>query len=138
MKRQYPRPQSQRQLRVGENIRHALSVVLNRGELRDPALSGRSVTVTEVRCSPDLRNATVFVVPLGGGDEAEVLDGLQHAAPYLRGVVNGAVVLKYSPRLVFEYDRPFDEAGHIQDMLDDPKVARDLAHDPGSGDDGAA
>ena len=138
MKRQHPRTQSQRQLRVGETIRHALSLVLNRGDLRDPALAGRSVTVTEVRCSPDLRNATVFVVPLGGGDEAEVLKGLQHAAPYLRGVVNGSVALKYSPGLTFEYDRTFDEASHIQEVLDDPKVARDLAHDPEPGNDGAA
>ena len=126
------RPAGQRQLRVGETIRHALSELLVRGSLRDPALRGRSITVTEVRCSPDLRNATVYVVPLGGGgaegggEAGEVVAALQRSAPYLRGRVNEAVALKYSPRLTFALDTSFDEARRIQEVLDTPAVARDL------------
>ena len=108
---------SQRQLRVGEDLRHALAEVLNRGELRDPALSGVSITVSEVRASPDLRNATAFVMPLGGGDTAEVLAALSRAAPFLRGRVARMMRLRYTPAFRFEADTTYDEASRIDALL---------------------
>ena len=132
MNRPRPQPASQRQLRVGESIRHALSEILARCDLRDPAVNGRSITVTEVQCSADLRSAIVFVVPLsitGSSslrDLEEVVAGLQRSAAFLRGQINQAVVLKYSPRITFSLDTTFDEARRIQDVLDNPLVARDL------------
>ena len=132
MNRPRPQPASQRQLRVGESIRHALSEILARCDLRDPAVNGRSSTVTEVQCSAALRSAIVFVVPLSItgssslGDSEEVVAGLQRSAAFLRGQINQAVVLKYSPRIKFSLDTTFDEARRIQDVLDNPLVARDL------------
>ena len=126
------RPPSQRQLRVGEELRHALARVLERGDLRDPALEGRAITVTEIRVSPDMRNATAFVVPLGGGDKETVDDivrALGRARPYLRHQVASSVTLKYVPDFSFVADTSFDEAGHIDTLLRQPNVARDLAHD---------
>ncbi len=117
---------SQRQLRVGEVIRHTLSEILARGDVRDPALVGVSVTVTEVRPSPDMRNATVFCSPLGGQHEEEVVDGLNRCRAYLRGQVGHAVSLKFTPQLTFLLDRSFDEAEHIGDLLRSTEVARDL------------
>ena len=131
---------SQRQLRVGEELRHALAWILERGELRDPGLSGLTVTVTEVRISPDLRNATAFVIPLGGGDSTDdVVDALNRAVPFLRRQIAKTVKLKYLPELNFIADPSFDEARRINDLLADPMVARDLAPDDGTGgqDDGA-
>jgi ribosome-binding factor A len=112
------RTPSQRQLRVGEQVRHAISSVIERGELRDPDLDGVSVTVTEVRLSPDLRNATIFVVPLGGGDALEILTPLRRATPFLRHRVAEMVHLKYVPDLKFEADLSFDYADRIQNKLD--------------------
>ena len=132
MNRPRSQPASQRQLRVGESIRHALSEILARCDLRDPAVNGQSITVTEVQCSADLRSAIVFVVPLSItgssslGDLEEVVAGLQRSAAFLRGQINQAVVLKYSPRIKFSLDTTFDEARRIQDVLDNPLVARDL------------
>lgn len=130
MIRHSSRPATQRQLRVGESIRHVLSDVLARGDLRDSALSGRSITVTEVRCSPDLRQAMVFVLPLGSAigstESAEVVAGLQRSAAFLRGRVNKLVVLKFSPSLTFRLDDSFALADRIQKVLDTPDVARDL------------
>ena len=123
---------SQRQLRVGEEIRHALARIFERGILRDPALSGVSVTVTEVRVSPDLRNALVFVMPLGGGDAAAVAEALGRAGSFLKREVARSVHLKYVPNLTFEADASFDYAGHIDSLLHEPDVARDL--DDGAGD----
>ena len=124
---------SQRQLRVGEELRHALAWVLERGEIRDPGLSGLTVTVTEVRISPDLRNATAFVMPLGGGDStADVVDALNRAKPFVRRQIAKAVKLKYLPGLNFIADPSFDEARRINDLLADPVVARDLATDDGT------
>lgn len=123
---------SQRQLRVGEEIRHALSGVFMREEFRDPALAHVTLTVTEVRASPDLRNATAFVVPLGGLDTAErkeVLKGLRRVAPFLRSQIAKAIHLKFAPMLSFQYDQSFDEASHIDELLRSPEVARDLHHD---------
>ncbi len=115
-----------RLLRVSENIRHALSDILGREDLRDPALGSVSITVSEVRTSPDLRNATVYVLPLGGENQEEVLKALNRAAPYLGGLLSRSVHMKYMPRLKFVADETFDESGHINTLLQNPKVARDL------------
>lgn len=119
---------SQRQLRVGEEVRHALARVLERGNIRDPGLAGVSVTVTEVRVSPDLRNATAFVVPLGGGETEPVLAALNRARPYLRRAIGQAVKLRSVPDLKFEADASFDTAARIDSLL---KAAA-----PGSGTNG--
>ena len=131
MTRRVERGPSQRQLRVGEELRHALAWILERGEVRDPDLKGVSVTVTEVRVSPDLRNATVFVLPLGGGETAAVVTGLTRARPFLRRQVANAVRLKFVPDIRFRADPSFDEARRIDTLLRDPAVARDLVGDRG-------
>lgn len=123
---------SQRQLRVGEELRHALAEVIGRGELRDPALSGVSITVSEVRASPDLRNATAFVMPLGGGDTADVLAALNRAAPFLRGRVARIVRLKYAPAFRFEADITFDEVSRIDALLRDAKSDEANSDDNGA------
>ncbi|MBI4185169.1 MAG: 30S ribosome-binding factor RbfA [Proteobacteria bacterium] len=120
------RAPSQRQLRVGEELRHALAGVLERGELNDPALRSRGVTVTEVRMTPDLRVATAFVVPLGGGDSESLLAALRRARPFLRTLIARAVALKFVPDLRFEADKSFDAAERIERLLQEPRVARDL------------
>ena len=117
---------SQRLLRVGEAIRHALAEVLAREELRDPALAGVSVTVSEVKPSPDLRNASVFVLPLGGRDKGEVLQGLGRCAPFLRGQVAKRVRLKFTPELHFRLDDRFERADRISKLLNDERVRADL------------
>ena len=108
---------SQRQLRVGEELRHALAWILERGEVRDPGLDGVMVTVTEVRMSPDLRNATAYVVPTGGGDAAPVVEALNRARPFLRRTVAHAVRLKFAPELRFAADETFDQAERIDWLL---------------------
>jgi len=120
---------SQRQLRVSEEIRHILAGILMRGELRDPALVGVSVTVSEVRISPDLKNATVYSLPFGKGSVPEVMKGLNRSAPYLRSQVGQALTLRYAPTLTFVPDLSFDEAKHIDELLRSEKVARDLKND---------
>lgn len=120
---------SHRLLRVGENLRHALSEIFARGEIRDPSLDGVSVTVTEVRCSPDLRNATVFVMPLGGVNERDVVDGLNRNCKYIRGQLSRMVSMKYLPTLKFTSDGSFGEADHIEQLLHSPHVAQDLNKD---------
>lgn len=117
---------SQRQLRIGEELRHALVAILERGDLRDPAVAGHAITVTEARIGSDLRTATVFVVALGGEGTDEVVAGLNRAAPAIRHQLAGYLHLKYLPSLVFRRDRSFDEARRIDDLLRDPAVARDL------------
>lgn len=117
---------SQRQLRVGEEIRHELADLLRRGDFRDPELSALNVTVTEVRLSPDLRNATAFITPLGGGGAEQAVRALKRAAPYLRGQVARAMKLRYAPHLFFEADTSFDYASHINELLHAPEVLRDL------------
>ena len=126
---------SQRQLRVGEEIRHALSEILRRAHFRDPVLAEASVTVTEARVSPDLRNATVFVMPLGG-DIEPVVEALNRASAFLRGQLADAVRLKYMPKLNFVHDESFDEANRIDALLHSEAVRRDL--DPAARDDGDA
>lgn len=120
------KPPGQRQLRVGEEIRHALASVFERGDLRDPELAGRPLTVTEVRVSPDLRNATVFVVPLGGGDVAPLLAGLKRSKPFLRHALAKSVDLRMVPDLWFEADRSFEQVSRIEAILAKPEVRRDV------------
>ena len=120
------RAASHRMLRIGENIRHALSEVLARGDLAEPALKGVSITVTEVKCSPDMRNATVFVMPLGGVHLGDTLDGLNRCRKYLRGQLGRLVRMKYVPTLNFKADASFGEADRIEELLRSPHVAQDL------------
>ena len=122
------KPPSQRQLRVGEEIRHALADLFRRGDFHDPELAELNVTVTEVRISPDLRNATAFVTPLGGGPMDETLTALRRAAPFLRGQIARAINLRHAPTLSFEADTSFDYAGRIDDILHSPAVARDVGY----------
>lgn len=117
---------SQRQLRVGELVRHALADVLTRGEAQDEVLASHPVTVPEVRMSPDLRLATVYVMPLGGRDQQAVLAALERNKKYLRGEVVRRVNLKFAPELRFRIDDRFDEAERIDRLLRSPEVARDL------------
>jgi len=127
-----PEGRSVRLLRVGEQVRHALSDVLARGDVHDETLASHSVSITEVRMSPDLRHATVFVKPLLGADEEEVLKALRKNVRYLRGEVSRRVNTKYAADLKFLTDESFDEGSHIDALLRSPAVARDLA----GGDDG--
>ena len=124
-----PEGRSVRLLRVGEQVRHALSEVLMRGDVHDETLASHSVSITEVRMSPDLRHATVFVKPLLGADENEVLAALKRHVRYLKGEVARRVNTKYAANLKFLPDESFDEGGRIDRILRDPKVARDLATD---------
>jgi ribosome-binding factor A len=118
---------SQRQLRVGEELRHALADVLRRGDFRDPELQNLNVTVTEVRISPDLRNATAFITPLGGGQVGETVAAMRRAAAFFRSQIAREVKLRYVPTLSFEADTSFEYADHINRLLHEPDVARDLS-----------
>jgi ribosome-binding factor A len=117
----------QRPLRVGEAIRHALSAIFQREELRDPGLAGVTVTVSEVRVSPDLRHARVFVSSLGGLHEDEMVKALRHAQSFLRKRLGEQVPLRYVPELTFQLDDSFAEADRIGALLHRPDVARDLS-----------
>ena len=121
-----PEGRSVRLLRVGEQVRHALSAILLRGDVHDETLASHLVSVTEVRMSPDLRHATVFVKPLLGSDEQEVLAALKKHVRYLRAEVAKRVNTKYAADLEFLPDESFDEGGRIDRLLRDPKVARDI------------
>lgn len=110
---------SQRQLRVGEELRHILSGLLMRGDLRDPALSGVSITVTEVRVTPDLRHATAFVMPLAGAEEEAVAKALKRATPFLRSRMGQGLRMRHTPELVIELDRSFARAERMDRLLDD-------------------
>lgn len=125
---------SQRQLRVGEELRHALARILARGELRDPHLAEVSLTVTEVRISPDLKSATAFVVPLGGGELGSVIDALNHAAGFLRSQLGQEIELRHTPRLSFQPDHSFDEAARINALLHHPRVAQDVEAEDSEGE----
>src|ERR1700738_472007 len=117
---------SQRALRAGELIRHALAEILSRGEVHDPVIETHLITVPEVRMSPDLRLATVYVMPLGGTDEKDVLAALDRNKRYLRGEVAHRVNLKFAPDIRFRIDEAFDEAERIEKLLHTPRVQRDL------------
>src|ERR1051326_5461512 len=129
------RPPSQRQLRVGEELRHRLPELLRPGELRDPALHDANITVTEVRLSPDLRNATAFVMPLGGANAEEILAGLRRSAPFLKSRLARLIELRHMPNLTFAFDCAFDSAARISALLARPEVERDLHPDPDPEDD---
>ena len=118
---------SQRQLRVGELIRHELSDMLSRGDIHDPIVEAHMITVPEVRMSPDLRLATIYVMPLGGRDEHEVLGALDRNRRYVRGEIARRVNLKFAPEIRFRIDERFDEAERIEKLLRTPVVQRDLS-----------
>jgi ribosome-binding factor A len=120
-------------LRVGEELRHALARILGRAAFDDPALAATSFTVTEVRMSADLQEATAFVVPLGGGGLDDSVAALNRAAGFIRGQVAREVVLRHCPRLAFAADRSFDNARRVQAVFERPHVRRDL--DAGAADD---
>ena len=126
MTRKQGKPPGQRQLRVGEEIRHALVRILERGHIRDPDVAGRPITITEVKVSPDLRAATVFFVPLGGGETATLVAGLKRVRAYLRHELAQAVLMRVAPELWFEVDLGFEVASRIEAILHRPEVRRDL------------
>ena len=120
---------SQRQLRVGELIRHELADMFSRGDIHDPVLQTHLITVPEVRMSPDLRLATIYVMPLGGRDATQVLDALERNKRYVRGEISRRVNLKFAPEIRFRADERFDEAERIEKLLRTPVVQRDLSRD---------
>lgn len=117
---------SQRQLRVGELIRHALADILSRGQIADPDLDGVVITVPEVRMSPDLKNATALVMPLGGRDTKKVMAGLERSRKWFRGQIARRVNLKFAPDVRFRLDTRYDDDDAVTQMLHRPEVARDL------------
>ena len=123
---------SQRQLRVGELVRHAMAELLSRGEVHDPVIETHLITVPEVRMSADLRLADIYVMPLGGRDADKVIAALEHNRKFLRGEIAQRINLKFAPDIRFHIDNRFDEAERIDRLLRSPKVARDL----GPGEDG--
>jgi ribosome-binding factor A len=123
---------SQRQLRVGELIRHALADILSRGQVNDPDLDGRIITVPEVRLSPDLKIATVYVMPLGGADGKIVVKALARNVRYIKGLLAKQMRdMRFMPELRFRFDEQFDEAARIDRLLHDPRVKRDTAKSAG-------
>jgi ribosome-binding factor A len=121
---------SQRQLRAAELVRHALVDIVARENLRDPDLQGASITIGEVRASPDLKHMTAFVSALGPADPHRIAEGMTRCAAFLRGRLARAVALRFTPELHFEADMSYDEARHIDELLSSPEVARDLASPP--------
>ena len=118
---------NQRPLKVGEEIRRAIADVLIRGEVHSIDLFGASITVSEVRVSPDMKNATVFIMPLAGEQKEEKLEALRVASPEIRYLVSKKVRLRYMPKLFFQLDNSFEEAERINKLLKQPEVARDLS-----------
>src|SRR5215475_12307615 len=131
---------SQRQLRVGEALRHALAQVLRENEIRDPELEGVSVTVTQVKPSPDMRYATVYCEPLGGQHAKEMVAALNRHKGFLRGEMGHLIAMKFTPELRFVEDESFAEAQKIETILKSPEVQRDLTatHDGEEDEDGPA
>jgi ribosome-binding factor A len=126
---------SQRQLRVGETIRHALAELLVRGEIHDDTIASHVITVTEVRMSPDLKMATAYIMPLGGADLKPVLAALEKNCKFIRSEVAHAVNLKFAPDIRFREDETFEEAMRIERLLHSPKVRQDIEKDPNAGQD---
>ena len=120
-----PKAPTQRMLRVAEMIRHKLADMLTRGDIHDDVLAGHVITIPEVRMTPDLRTATVYVMPLGGKDVQVVIKALATHARFIRGEVARAVNLKFAPELRFRQDQSFEEATRIDRLLDSPKVRQD-------------
>ena len=129
MKKQARVGPSQRQLRVAEEIRHVLAGLFERRDFRDPELAAASLTVTEVRMSPDLRLATIYVMPLGGRDAEAVIEAFERNKRYVRGEIARRVNLKFAPEIRFHIDERFDEAERIEKLLRTPAVRRDLDGD---------
>src|ERR1700690_3790492 len=125
--RAQPAGGSQRQLRVGELIRHELAGMLSRGDVHDPVIETHMITVPEVRMSPDLRLATIYVMPLAGRDQTDVLEALERNARYMRGELARRVNLKFAPEIRFRIDERLKEAERIEKLLRTPDVKRDLA-----------
>ena len=128
-KKSGPKPPSQRQLRVSEEVRHVLSGIFTRGEFRDPDLADILITVTEVRMSPDLKHATAFVTRLGRTDIEAKLPALRRAAPYFRALVAHEMRLRVAPDVSFQPDTALEYAMHINQLLRAPEVAKDLAEE---------
>lgn len=127
MKSERAKGPSQRQLRVGEQVRHALSDVLQRGEVRDDVVETTVISISEVRMSPDLKLATAFVSPLGAKDDDAVVEALNRNARFIRGRVSGALrQMKFMPEFRFRLDTSYDNFARINDLLKSPEVARDL------------
>ena len=117
---------SQRQLKVGEEIRFAISEVLLRGETHIPQLESASIIISQVKISPDLKNATAYITPLGGEKTQEICKILNEASPLIRKCMNKRIILKYSPKLHFKIDKTFEIAGRINEILHSPEVLKDL------------
>jgi len=132
--RDHPAGASQRQLRVGELVRHAIAEMLARGEVHDPVIEGHMITVPEVRMSADLKLATIYVMPLGGRDADAVLAALERNKRFLRGEIAHHVNLKFAPEIRFRVDERFDEAERIEKLLRTPEVQRDLESKPADED----
>jgi len=128
---------SVRLLRVGENVRHAIADVLARGEVEHQDIGATPVSVTEVRVSPDLRNATVFVMPLGGDPGGKIVSALRSEAGHIRGLISPRLAQKYMPKLSFKMDESFDAASTVEGLLRDPHVAQDLHINEESDDEAA-
>ena len=120
---------SQRQLRVGELVRHAMSEMLTRGDVHDPVIEGHLITVPEVRMTSDLRLATIYIMPLAGRDTNEVLAAFERHKKFLRGEIAHRVNLKFAPDIRFRVDERFEEAERIDKLLRSPAVKRDLEHE---------
>ena len=118
---------TQRQLRVGELIRHELADMLSRGDIHDPVIEAHMITVPEVRMTADLRLATIYIMPLGGRDEKDVIAAFERNKRYVRGEIARRVNLKFAPEIRFRVDERFDEAERIEKLLRTPEVRRDLA-----------
>ena len=125
-----PETRSVRLLKVGEQVRHVISELLMRQEVHDEVLSAHAISITEVRMSPDLRHASVFVKPLLGSDEAKVLKALRTNTAYFQKEVAGKLKLRFAAKLKFLPDESFDEAARIESLLRHPKVVRDLGDGP--------
>src|ERR1700739_1309810 len=125
---------SQRQLRVGELIRHELAALLSRGDIHDPVIEQHMITVPEVRMSPDLRLATIYIMPLGGRDEEDVIAALERNKRFVRGEIARRVNLKFAPEIRFRIDERFDEAERIEKLLRTPVVQRALESEDESDD----
>jgi ribosome-binding factor A len=117
---------SQRQLRVGELIRHELADMLSRGDIHDPVIEAHMITVPEVRMTPDLRSAMIYLMPLGGRDKQDVIAAFERNKRYIRGEIARRVNLKFAPEIRFRVDERFDEAERIEKLLRTPVVQRDL------------
>jgi ribosome-binding factor A len=124
--RDQPAGGSPRQLRVGELVRHAVADMLSRGDIHDPVIEAHMITVPEVRMSPDLRLATIYVMPLGGRDAQKVIEALDNNKRYMRGEIAHRVNLKFAPDIRFRIDERFEEAERIAKLLRTPAVQRDL------------